>query len=200
MKNTSTLLSQLDGIIFDLDGTLVDSTLDFVAMRQQVGCPLGTDMLKFIAAMADETQRKQAADLVLEHEMQDARCSRWLPGAKQLVDLLHQHNIPQAIVTRNSAEATRIKITNNAIPIDIVSTREQHRPKPAPDALLAIADEWAIAPQRLMYVGDYLYDVQAGNNAGMLSCLVTQGKTMEYSHEADYVFTRLDDLTALLFG
>jgi len=97
---------QIDGIIFDLDGTLVDSSLNFNLIRQQVGCPLGQDMLTFIATLADENQRQQAADLVIAHEMRDADQSRWLPGAQTLVNTLHQHNIPQAIVTRNSIPAT----------------------------------------------------------------------------------------------
>jgi HAD superfamily hydrolase (TIGR01509 family) len=188
----------VDGVIFDMDGTLVNSTLDFALMRKLVGCPLGVDMLKFIEAMEDKKQREQAANLVIEHEMTDARSSQWLPGAKELVNLLHQRNIPMAIVTRNSVEATRLKIDNNQIPIALVITRENHRPKPAPDALLAVAQTWDIAPNRLMYVGDFLYDVQAGNNAGMVSCLVTHGKTMDYADQADFVFDQLDELTAAL--
>jgi HAD superfamily hydrolase (TIGR01549 family) len=197
--NQPRLNQQIDGIIFDLDGTLVDSSLNFTLMRQHLGCPLGEDILQFIASMADPLQRQQAADLIIEHEMNDAEISRWLPGAQQLINLLHQHKIPQAIVTRNSADATRIKVNNNQIPIEIISTRENHRPKPAPDALLAIAQSWKIAPQRLMYVGDYLYDVQAGNNAGMFSCLITHGKIVDYSHQADYVYSQIDQLTAALF-
>lgn len=196
---TQLSLKQIDGIIFDLDGTLVDSSLDFKWLRQQVGCPLGTDMLKFIDAISDEKQRQQATDLVLAHEMSDASRSRWLPGAQQLIEQLHQHNIAQAIVTRNSVAATALKISNNAIPIDTVITRENYRPKPAPDALLAIAQQWGIAPNRLMYVGDFLYDVQAGNNAGMVSCLITHGNEHDYSHQADHVFTQLDELIKALF-
>lgn len=198
MQTKPPLNALVDGVIFDMDGTLVNSTLDFALMRKLVGCPLGVDMLKFIEAMEDKKQREQAANLVIEHEMTDARSSQWLPGAKELVNLLHQRNIPMAIVTRNSVEATRLKIDNNQIPIALVITRENHRPKPAPDALLAVAQTWDIAPNRLMYVGDFLYDVQAGNNAGMVSCLVTHGKTMDYADQADFVFDQLDELTAAL--
>ncbi|MCJ8273181.1 MAG: HAD-IA family hydrolase [Psychrosphaera sp.] len=194
------LINHIDGIIFDMDGTLVDSSLDFVLMRQQVGCPQDVDMLKFIDAINDPVERQRCADLVIEHELQDARQSRWLPGAQQLMQQLHQHQIPQAIVTRNSAQACQIKISNNQIPVTLAITRENHRPKPAPDALLAVAQQWDIAPQRLMYVGDYLYDVQAGNNAGMMSCLITHERDLAYSSDADIVFEQMDGLIAAFFG
>jgi HAD superfamily hydrolase (TIGR01509 family) len=193
------LETPVDGIIFDLDGTLVDATLNFVLIRQQVGCPQGTDLLKFIAAMEDKEMRKHASDIVLSHELEDARQSKWLPGGEHLVNRLHQLNIPQAIVTRNSAQACSIKMKNNHIPIDTVITREHYPPKPAPDALLAIANDWDISPQRLMYVGDFLYDVQAGNNAGMLSCLITHGRTLDYAADADFCFAQLDEFATALF-
>lgn len=115
------------------------------------------------------------------------------------MQLLHQHKIPKAIVTRNSAQACQIKINNNQIPVTLAITRENYRPKPAPDALLAVAQQWDVAPQRLMYVGDYLYDVQAGNNAGMLSCLITHARDLPYASEADFVFAQLNGLIEAFF-
>jgi HAD superfamily hydrolase (TIGR01509 family) len=189
----------IDGIIFDLDGTLVDSSLDFALIRQQVRCPQNVDMLAFITTLVDPDLRNQAQALVVKHELEDAKHSKWLPGAKNLVNRLHQLNIPQAIVTRNSVDACRLKMQNNQIAIDKVITREGYKPKPAPDALLAIASDWNIAPQRLMYVGDFKYDIQAGNNAGMLSCLITQGKIHDCANEADFCFEQLEQLTRALF-
>jgi beta-phosphoglucomutase-like phosphatase (HAD superfamily) len=89
----------IKGVIYDLDGTLVSSSLNFQAMRQAVGCPQDLDMLAFIAAIEDPQQRQQAQQLVLDHEHQDAMTSTWLPGAQQLVN---QIQLPQAIVTRNN--------------------------------------------------------------------------------------------------
>lgn len=198
--NNNPLINQLDGIIFDLDGTLVDASLDFALMREQVGCPEGVDMLKFIDTKPDPDERRRCHALVIEHEMRDAKQSQWLPGAKSLVTKLHNLSRPQAIVTRNCHQASQIKICNNDIPIQTVLSRENYPPKPAPDALLAIAEQWCIDPGRLMYVGDFLYDVQAGNNAGMLSCLITHGKNMAYGDQANHVFASLEELASALFG
>lgn len=188
------ILQNVKGVIFDLDGTLVDSSLNFSQIRAELNCPPGTDTLKFIDAMTEESARLAAHELVLSHEMKDAAKSKWLPGAQALVERLTARNIPQAIVTRNCAKASALKISNNNIPIELLITREQFKPKPAPDALLHIAQLWQLDVANLMYVGDFKYDIEAGNNAGMISCLITHGKEVRFEHQADLVFDRLDEL------
>ena len=155
------------GVIFDLDGTLVSSTLDFALIRQQIGCPENTDLLSFIDAMPIESERDQAAQIVLQHELDDARNATWLSGAREFVSRLVQQQLPMAIVTRNCIQATAIKLHNNQVPIDLVITREDAPAKPQPDALLMVAQEWQLPPEQLLYVGDYVYDELAAQNAGM---------------------------------
>lgn len=191
-------LKQVKGVIFDLDGTLVDSTLNFAQIRADINCPQGVDTLKFIESMATEQQKQQAHNIILAHEMRDAAQSKWLPSAEQLVHNLSKANIPQAIVTRNCEQASRLKIRNNQIAIDLVITREHFPPKPAPDALLHIARQWQLATNNLMYVGDFKYDIEAGNNAGMISCLITHGKDIHFEHQADLVIERLDVLNGII--
>ena len=72
-----------------------------------------------------------------------------------------------AIVTRNCREATAIKLANNAIPIDIVLTREDAPAKPDPTALLMVARQWQLNAEDCLYVGDFIYDQLAAENAGM---------------------------------
>ena len=87
-----------------------------------------------------------------------------------------------------------MKVKQNAIAIDHVLTREDYPAKPAPDALLAIANQWQIQPAHIMYVGDYLYDIQAANNAGMIACLITHGVESRYQDLADIVIEELNQL------
>ena len=155
------------GVIFDLDGTLVTSSLDFTAIREEIGCPRSQDLLEFIAHTPDPSVKKRHSDIVLAHELEDARDSQWLAGARDFIDELIALGTPLAIVTRNCRRATGLKIKNNQIPIHTVLTREDAPAKPKPDALLKIATLWGCKPQQLLYVGDYIYDEQAAHNAGM---------------------------------
>ncbi|MBU2980101.1 HAD-IA family hydrolase [Alteromonas sp. C1M14] len=165
-------LTGVKGVIFDLDGTLVESTLDFAKMRAAVGCPPQTDILTFIERLTDQGQKQAAHQVILEQELEDARSSRWLENGKRMVNRVLEAGLPMAIVTRNCKQATAIKIQNNDIPISLVLTRECAPPKPDPTALLNIAQQWRLPPSDLLYVGDFIYDQQAAENAGMQWLLV----------------------------
>ncbi|MBA4503061.1 HAD family hydrolase [Marinobacterium marinum] len=192
-------MKQLCGIIFDLDGTLVSSSLDFAAIKREIGCPPGVDVLTFLSSLPTE-QQDEALAVIHHHEQQDALHSDWMPGARAFVDTCLERQIPMAIVTRNSCHTSRLKIERNAIPIDRVMTRENSAPKPDPAALLEIANDFALPTHKVLMVGDYRYDLEAGRNANMQSCLVNYTTLPDYSHLADYAFPDFQALHAAMFG
>lgn len=188
----------IKGFIFDLDGTLVDSTLDFRLLKSLVGCPDGTDILVHVASIEDESARVHATNIIQQHELADAHQSDWMPGAERLVSKLSELGLPMAIVTRNFAEAARIKIQRNAIPISLLLSREDAPPKPDPTALLMVAKQWQLAPGDIIYIGDYLYDVQAAKRASMLACLFAPDSVPHYASEADIICQDFEKLLPVL--
>lgn len=187
-------MNKLLGVIFDLDNTLVSSTLNFQQIRADLGCDNDIDLLDFVDALPEE-QRIVAHNLVVEYEINDALNAKNLLGTEGLLALLAQLDIPCAIVTRNCREAALIKMQNNNIDIELLFTRADHKAKPAPDALLHLAQLWQVKPENLLYVGDYLYDLQAAKNANTMSCLVTHGETLEYASLANIVVNELTELS-----
>lgn len=185
---------KFNGIIFDLDGTLVTSTLDFQLIRAQINCPPEEDILHFLESLAPEEKAK-ATKIIYDHEINDAHSATKLPGTDALLSGLMEKSIPTAIVTRNQDIATGIKLSRNDIKIDTVLTRDDAPAKPDPTALLDIAKQWQHCPTTLVYVGDYLYDIQAARNANMHACLITTNGDTDYQTLADIV---IDDLTELL--
>lgn len=192
-------MKQLRGVIFDLDGTLVSSSLDFPAIKQEIGCPTDADVLTFLETLTEEMQQ-QAMQVIHCHELLDAQYCDWIPGARDFVEACIERDIPMAIVTRNSCQSSQVKIERNAIPIERVITRENSKPKPDPTALLQIADEFGLPPQDVLMVGDYRYDLEAGRNANMKSCLVNYTTLPDYSHMADYTFEHFGMLHSAMFG
>ncbi|MAC46833.1 HAD family hydrolase [Oceanospirillum beijerinckii] len=189
---------RFDGVIFDLDGTLVSSELNFQQMRLEIGCPAQEDILTFIEQLPDQIQQEKAHTIIRNHELQDAHTAVWLPGAQQLVSTLHALQVPMAIVTRNFSQAARIKLNNNRMPINTLITREDAPAKPNPTALLQIAEDWQIKPERIVYIGDFRYDVEAANNANMVSCLYAPGVLPDYAHTADLVIEHFDQLIPVM--
>ena len=178
--------SLVSGVIFDLDGTLVDSRLDFTAIRREVGCPADCGVLEFIDTLPAERQR-QAHAVVRRHEQRGAERATWMPGAQAFLATLRQRGMPTAILTRNTRDVARQTLLRLGIDVDLMLAREDCPAKPAPDGLLMIADYWALAPARLVYVGDYLYDLQAARRAGMIACYYDPGGQGRFREQADWL-------------
>lgn len=191
------LTNKLQGVIFDLDNTLVSSSLNFNQIRVALGCPLGSDLLDFVAALPPPEQI-EATRIIIEFETLDATNATTLVGTSELLALISELDLPCAIVTRNCREAAVVKLKNNNIDIPILLTREDHKAKPAPDALLHLAEYWGTPAENLLYVGDYLYDLQAAQNANTMSCLVTNGTPASYEDLANIVVSDLTELTDII--
>ncbi len=186
------------GIIFDLDGTLVDSRLDFNRMRDELGFPAGVPILEFIQTFEDPIRRRNCLDVVHRHEMEGARQASWYPGAEKVVAQLQQLGVPTGILTRNMREAVELTLSRLQIQVEDVITREDCPPKPDPAGLLMIADRWKLPPGNCIYVGDFVFDIQAARNAGMQSWLFRNGPHSAYEVEADQVFGHFDHFLPLL--
>ena len=118
-------------VLFDLDGTLVESTLDFNFLKQNFNLQPGQDVLQFISSLPSG-QKHRANELIETHELEDAQLAKTLPGALNLLLALNRADIPTAVITRNSRKAATIKIENNSLPIDLLVSREDAKPKPSP--------------------------------------------------------------------
>lgn len=188
------LTNKLLGVIFDLDNTLVSSSLDFDAIRASLGCAKDVDLLDFVDTLSQK-EKAEADELLIEYEINDALNATKLTGTDELLALLSQLAIPCAIVTRNCKQAALLKLSNNNIDIPILLTREDHKAKPAPDALLYLAKLWNTPAENILYVGDYLYDLQAAKNANTMSCLITYAKRVSYANLANIVVNDLTELT-----
>lgn len=188
------LRNNLLGVIFDLDNTLVSSSLNFKSIKANLGCANEFDLLDFVDALTPK-KKVDANKLLVKYETIDALDAKKLAGTDELLALLSKLNIPCAIVTRNCHQAALLKIQKNNIHIPTLLTREDHKAKPAPDALLHVAEHWKKSPENLLYVGDYRYDLQAAQNANTMSCLITYGRKMSYANLADI---RVNDLIELI--
>lgn len=158
-------------VIFDLDGTLVDSRLDFSAMRAELEAPAGVGLLEYIEGLATARARRAAMAVVHRHEMAGAAAAEWMPGAEEALHALYGAGLRTAIVTRNSREAARLTMDRLGMPAIPLMAREDAAPKPDPEALLSLAAAWALEPGHCAYVGDFHFDIEAAERAGMAPVL-----------------------------
>lgn len=191
-------LGEHQGIIFDLDGTLVDSKLDFAELCRQLEWPAETPILEHLATIPAHSQEyRRAEQIIRDFEMAGAANAAWLPGAEELLHTLNRLQVPMAILTRNMREATAHCCKTLSIPIEFIVTREDCQPKPDPSGLLHIAQAWQKSCDELLFIGDYLFDLQTARNAGMPSCLYLNEHNHHFQVMADFVIADFADLTAL---
>lgn len=186
-------MDDVAGVIFDLDGTLVDSGLDFAALRQRLGFPAGIGILEH-AETLPAAMRSAALLVVQEYELDCASRATWMPGAAELLDDLAQRNMPMGIVTRNTRAAAQLAMTSLMMPALPLVAREDCAPKPDPAGLLMLAARWQLCPSRVLYVGDFLYDLQAAQAAGMPCCLYVPQGRRDYEAQATWVIRSFAEL------
>lgn len=187
-------------MVFDLDGTLVDSRLDFPAIRAETGCPVGTGLLEYQAQLATAPQRQRMGDIIHRYEMTGARSASWMPGAQDLLARMDQAAMPIGIFTRNSREAAGLMIESLGIPCTDLVAREDAVAKPDPEGLHLFIDRWRLPTSRLLSVGDFRYDLEAARNAGVMVCLYDPAGDSPLREQADLVIRHFDELLGPLFG
>ena len=187
-------LGDHQGVIFDLDGTLVDSKLDFSVLCQQLGWPAGTPILEHLATITDSNEYQRAVTIIEQFELAGAQSADWMPGAAELLALLQQQQIPTAILTRNMRSATQHCLQRLGIAVDLVLTREDAPAKPDPTGLLIIAGHWQKAPADLLFIGDFHFDLSTARAAGMPSCLYLNPDNGHYRDQADFVLQHFAEL------
>lgn len=184
------------GVIFDLDGTLVDSRLDFEAIRREMCLPSQTPILEALQRTPPGPELERMHGVLRAHELRSAHRATLFDGVAELLHWMDQCRLPRAILTRNSRECTDIVISRLGLQFSCVLTREDAPPKPDPAGLLAICDQWQLPPAEVVFCGDYLFDLQAGRRAGMRTILFAPGDLPDFADQADLVLREFQSAAA----
>lgn len=192
------------GIIFDLDGTLVDSKLDFEAIRRDMGLPSQTPILEALLRTNPGADLERMRAVLHAHELRSAELATLFDGVTEFLQWIDDQSWHRAILTRNSRICTDLVLDRLKLRFSHVLTREDAAPKPDPEGLLAICRAWNLPPDEVVFCGDYLFDLQAGRSAGMRTILFAPGALPEFADQADIVLrtfqTAAVDLRAWLEG
>lgn len=179
----------LHGVIFDLDGTLVDSGLDFDLIRHEMGLPAGQPILEALAAGAGDEQADRRWAILAEHEARAVERSTLYPGVLEFLAEVERRGMRRALLTRNSRASALATLARFAIEVHMIHTREDGPVKPDPAGIWRICHEWALRPDECVMIGDYRYDIEVGRQAGTHTVLFAGGRNPLpiYAQDADFV-------------
>jgi HAD superfamily hydrolase (TIGR01509 family) len=184
-------------LLFDLDGTLIDSVYQHVIAWRSALSSMGIDLSVwrihrrigmsgglFVSALLRETGISLTEDEVEELQKIHAKAYlaqldtvRPLPGAEDLLALLTDVGVPWAIATSGRNETARSALGLLGLPADTpMITRDQVKhAKPDPDLFLAAAARLNTDPRHAMVVGDSVWDLLAARRAGSLGIGMMSG-------------------------
>ncbi|HET7697057.1 MAG TPA: HAD family hydrolase [Vicinamibacterales bacterium] len=184
-------------VIFDLDGTLVDTvyghTLAWWRVLQEAGLPvpswkvhrlIGMSGGLITRAAAHEIGRGLAPDEVERLQKRHGEVYKSLmpdrhplPGALELLQHLREAGIKHGIATSGKRQDAQPSLDALNPPSDmvIVDRTEVDRAKPEPDLFLACQQKLGVAPSECYVVGDAVWDVLAARRAGMLAVALLSG-------------------------
>lgn len=209
---------EVQAILFDLDGTLIDSIPLYKQAYFQTlsvfGLALGEQefnkifwenhkltnvLMRYNLGHRDAEIRKYRDDLYTKTLSEKVE---WFEDAKDFADSL-KNEPPRAIVTgswRSYVDAIERHIDLSPISSMIVTADDcQPYDKPHPHSLLLAAERLGIAPEHCIYIGDQDFDIQAARNANMANCLIAREHTPPQAHKnAMHVIHSLQEFPALL--
>lgn len=189
-------------VLFDLDGTLVETHIDFPAMTNLTealareadvppGVTDGKDILGMVDAAVDDLTgrggdgpewRRQAFEALERLEVEGCAHPVLLPGTQELLAKLVADGVKVGVVTRNCRRVAVGLLARFALPHHLLLSRDDvAKSKPNPEHLWDALRLLDARPDKALMVGDHWMDVQAGQRAGVAVTLGVLG-----THGADW--------------
>lgn len=215
---------KIRAVMFDLDGTLLDTAPDFIVVVNQLlleegrqelapetiraGVSNGSKALIKLAFDIDDQHpqfehlRQRLLQLYLAHI---AVYTKPFPGISSLLDKLADKHIAWGIATNKPAAYTLPLMTALDIqpaPVSVICPDHVARSKPDPESLFLASKQLGCSPQEIIYIGDHKRDIDCGKGAGSITIAAAYGYLDEgdspANWNADYCVNHADEIWPII--
>jgi len=214
----------MDLLIFDLDGTLIDSRRDLAnagnATRQHMGMPPLDDervcsyvgngapvlVRRLLGPDASEAQIQEGLEFFIEYYGEHKlEYTTLYPGVREALDQLQTADVGMAVLTNKPVRISRAILEGLGATgyfFQVYGGNSFDFKKPNPIGVVTLMKEAGAAPGRTMMVGDSSVDIQTARNAGIQACGVTYGLQPESLREVppDLLVGRMEELANWVIG
>jgi HAD superfamily hydrolase (TIGR01549 family) len=159
------LPSRLRGIIFDLDGTIVEVPYDWSRIRADLGTS-GLPVLSYLDSL-EEPERSRKWRLLQAYEDEATKKARLKEGIKDFLHFLIRRGLKKALVTNNSRDNVRFLLRKFRLEFDLVLSRESGLWKPSGAPFKEAMRRLVLKKEECAVVGDSSFDLQAAEEAGI---------------------------------
>lgn len=214
------------GVLFDLDGTLLDTAPDFIVVLNAMLTDRGRAALPYADIRAVVSNGSRAlvtlgfglqpgddgfdelnVELRERYSRHLAVHTRLFPGLDDVLRAMESRQVPWGIVTNKPSLYTlplldalqlRTRCASVVCPDQVTHT------KPHPEPMYKACAEMGVDPARCVYVGDHERDIAAGRNAGMQTIAAGWGYIGENEHprdwHPDFIVDSVSELADMLFA
>ena len=221
MTKCSDVFSNIRAVLFDLDGTLIDSAPDLGAAADKMRVDRGLTSLPlahyrpmagagargmlglaFGVAPNDSEFVAMRDEFFLNYEQCMLQRTRAFIGVPELILQLQQMGLPWGVVTNKAARFTQP--LTRAMPLfasagTLISGDTTAHAKPHPEPLFEAARQLDCPPEHCLYVGDDERDIVAGLAAGMVTVAATYGYLGQAINPTDWgAHATIESPTALI--
>jgi phosphoglycolate phosphatase-like HAD superfamily hydrolase len=221
-------MKKIKAVVFDLDGTLTHFTIDYMAARREViekliltGVPdsLVTEKLRImdIIKVAENffnntiktpekipTIKTQIDFIITNYEMNGARKTGLIPGAKELLIYFKEKKCKIGLYTLENKKVTNYLLNKFSIGLyfDSIITRDDVRnPKPHPEHLRMVLDQLNVLADEVLVIGDHPIDFECAKQFNALAIgLISDRHTKDelLKSGANYAVSNLLDILEIL--
>lgn len=207
---------RFDLVVFDWDGTLMDSAAAIAASIQAACADMGhpvpeasraryviglglADAIRHVLPGLDPADYPVMVDRYRAHFLARDGATELFDGARDLLDELQAGGTMLAVATGKSRRGLDRALAETGLrPVfDFTRCADEGLAKPHPDMLLAILDRLGVAADRALMVGDTTHDLDMAHAAGVAAVALTHGAHERSALEARNPLALLDDLHAL---
>jgi len=223
--NSEKLQTGIECVLFDLDGTLVDTAADFRHVLDRMltgeGRPLvppdrihqtvsdgARALVRLAYALEDQDEEfeprlQQLLDFYFE-QLQRTEALPY-PGILELLNSLDASDIPWGVVT-NKPEKYSLRLLQNLELLDrcgtLICPEHVDNRKPDPEPLILACQQLGCSTERTVYIGDHQRDMQAARNADIIAVAAAYGylgpDVRAEDWPADFIIRSAGDLAGLL--
>lgn len=216
---------RIEAVLFDMDGTLLDTAKDFFSIVQTMRierrlAPLSSETCfrehvsrgaqamvayAFSLELDDPELIPLRDDFLARYDVQHAQLTGPFPGILALLERLERADIRWGVATNKPlrfAQPIMDALQLSSRSAVLLCPEHVEKSKPAPDMLLAACEQLQLDPRQVLYVGDDKRDIDAGRAANMHTVAVRYGYIVPGDNPsnwgADAVIDNIDEIDALL--
>ena len=185
--------SPIKGILFDLDGTIVDVPYDWDRIREELDTG-GRPILSYISQLP-EPLRKRKWEMLEGFEAEATEEAVLKPGIGVLMEAVLSSGVKTALISNNSRKNVDILLERFGLRFDLVMARETGLWKPSGAPFRFALSELGLRSDEACVIGDSRFDILAAKDAGIQRIFILSDHTGPFEEDGVELFSSVEDLT-----